>query len=285
MIYFKLVSGLVYLQFVKAARGQIMVPLIVLSLSAMQGSQVLGNYWLVWWQEDHFNKGRGFYMALYAVLGISTAIFAFCMGASAAFFGYNASRSLHRGAAKRVLYAPMSFFDTTPLGRIISRFSKDIDTLDNTLNDAFRMSLSTVGQILGAIILIGVIDQYFLIAVAVILFLYFRAAQFYRASAREIKRLDNLLRSALYAHFSESLSGLATIRAYGEQGRFLKDNESKIDAENRAYLLTVFNQRWLGLRLDVFGTLLTFVVAIISVSARYSISPSQIGLILSYVLS
>jgi ABC-type multidrug transport system fused ATPase/permease subunit len=133
--------------------------------------------------------------------------------------------------------------------------------------------------------LIAIVNQYFLIAVAVILLLYYKAAQFYRASAREIKRLDNILRSGLYAHFSESLSGLATIRAYGEHDRFLRLNEQKIDMENRAYLLTVFNQRWLGVRLDFFGALLAFAVAIISVSARHSISPSQIGLILSYIIA
>jgi len=84
---------------------------------------------------------------------------------------------------------------------------------------------------------------------------------------------------------SESLSGLATIRAYREQQRFLKNNEHMINTENRAYLLTIFNQRWLGLRLDILGSLLSFIVAIISVTERYNISPSQIGLILSYILS
>lgn len=78
---------------------------------------------------------------------------------------------------------------------------------------------------------------------------------------------------------------MATIRAYREQNRFLKHNEDMIDIENRAYLLTIYNQRWLGLRLDILGSLLSFIVAIIAVTERYSISPSEIGLILSYILS
>jgi hypothetical protein len=85
------------------------------------------------------------------------------------------------------------------------------------------------------------------------------AATFYRASARETKvrasnmlgdmfterrfqRLDAILRSSLYSHFSESLSGLATIRAYREEDRFLKENRDWVDVENRAYWLTVTNQ-------------------------------------------
>lgn len=167
----------------------------------------------VWWQTNEFNQPQGFYMGLYAMLGVAQAIGLFAMGSSAAFFGYNASKSLHFGAIRRVLMAPMSYFDTTPSGRIVSRFAKDLDTIDNTLNDAFRMALSTFGQVAGAVVIVAVVNQYFLIPLAVIAVLYARALKFYRLGARQIKQLDNLLRSALYAHFNETLSGVTTIRA------------------------------------------------------------------------
>lgn len=125
------------------------------------------------------------------------------------------------------------------------------------------MAVSTAAAVLGAIILISIVIPYFLPIVAFVLVVscfqscdrgrfsplyallqfYFVAAQFYRASAREIKRLDNLLRSSLYAHFGESLSGMATIRAYGETDNFLKVSEKYLDIENRAYYLTIVNQR------------------------------------------
>lgn len=82
---------------------------------------------------------------------VSLQIFAFLMGVTACLMGYNASGTLHNNAAKRVLRAPMAFFDTTPLGRIMNRFSKDQDTIDNTLNDSMRMALSTLGQVAGSI--------------------------------------------------------------------------------------------------------------------------------------
>ena len=94
-----------------------------------------------------------------------------------------------------------------------------------------------------------------------------------------------MLRSLLYSHFSESLSGLATIRAYGESRRFALENQSRVDVENRAYWLTVTNQRWLGIRLDCLGALLTFIVALLAVGTRFTISPAQTGLVLSYILS
>jgi ABC-type multidrug transport system fused ATPase/permease subunit len=125
--------------------------------------------------------------------------------------------------------------------------------------DSFRTFLNTVSSITGAIILISILFPWFLIAVGIVFVLYAMAAAFYRASAREAKvrasqtlgdmiterssqRIDAILRSSLYSHFSESLSGIATIRAYREEGRFLKENRDWVDIENRAYWLTVTNQ-------------------------------------------
>lgn len=98
------------------------------------------------------------------------------------------------------------------------------------------------------------------------------------------KRIDAVLRSPLYSHFSESLSGVAVIRAFGETERFIEINAKMMTTENRAYYLTIVNQRWLGLRLDFLGTILTFVVAIIVVVSR-GISAASGGLVLSYIVS
>ncbi|KDR78881.1 hypothetical protein GALMADRAFT_244520 [Galerina marginata CBS 339.88] len=275
----------VYKDYMKAGHGKVVIPMLLISLVLMQGATVVASYWLVWWQEQSFHQPQGFYMGIYAGLGASQALFMFVMGATFALLTYFASQSLHKLAIKRVMHAPMSFFETTPLGRIMNRFSKDIDTIDNLLGDALRMFMGTFSNILGAIILISIVLPWFLIGVFAILLAYAYAAAFYRASARELKRLDAVLRSSLYSHFSESLSGLATIRAYGEADRFRLDNEKRLDVENRAYWLTVTNQRWLGIRLDFLGALLTFIVAMLTVGTRFTISPSQTGLVLSYILS
>jgi len=118
----------------------------------------------------------------------------------------------------------------------------------------------------------------------VILALYAHNAQFYRRSSREFKRIDAILRSSLYSHFSESLSGIATIRSYGESERFFQENIKRMDIENRAYYLTVINQRWLGIRLDMLGAFLTFAVAIIVVTS-HSVSAANGGLGLSTMIT
>ncbi|KAF8598170.1 ABC transporter [Ceratobasidium sp. AG-I] len=278
------ISGSAYADYLKSANGNILIPLLLLSILLTQGATVMSAYWLVYWQEMKWDYPQGFYMGIYAGLGAAQAITIFTMGALFALMSFYASVSLHRSAMKRLMHAPMSFFDTTPLGRIMNRLTKDIDTIDNTLGDALRMLAGTMSQILGAIILIAILLPWFLIPVVSILFIYYWAALFYRSSARELKRLDAILRSSLYGHFSESLSGLATIRAYDEVGRFREENRKRMDIENRAYWLTVTNQRWLGIRLDFLGTILTFCVAILAVAARFTLSPAQIGVALSYIL-
>jgi ABC-type multidrug transport system fused ATPase/permease subunit len=247
---------------------------------------VMNSYWLVWWQNDTFNESTGFYMGIYAFLGVAQAIFTFFMGVISGVFTYYAAQNLHAGAITRVMYAPLNtFFDVQPKGRILNRFTKDIDTIDNTLPDSMRMAISTLGSVFGAIILISILTYYFIVAVAAVLIFYIGGSLMYQRGSREVKRLDAVLRSALYSHFSETLSGLATVRAYQETARFHSDHARYMDIENRAYFFTICNQRYLGVRLDALGALLVFVTALLATIGANSINPAQIGLALSFMLT
>jgi ATP-binding cassette subfamily C (CFTR/MRP) protein 1 len=190
-----------------------------------------------------------------------------------------------RDSMYRVLRAPMSFFDTTPLGRITNRFSKDIDVMDNTLTDAMRMYFMTLAMISGVFVLIIVYFHYFAVALGPLFILFCFSAAYYRASAREIKRHEAVQRSFVFAKFSEAIAGTATIRAYGLQDRFSRSVGDAIDGMNSAYFLTFANQRWLSVRLDVIGNCLVFTTGILVVTSRFSINPSVGGLVLSYILS
>ncbi|WWC63484.1 uncharacterized protein I303_106087 [Kwoniella dejecticola CBS 10117] len=273
-----------YWDYLKAGNGMVMLPILLVAISFAQATYVITSYWLVWWQEYKWNYGNGFYMGIYAGLGIMTAITMFFQGFSNALINYFASVKIHKNAITRVMFAPQSFFDTTPLGRIMNRFSKDTDTIDNTLSDAMRMAIGTLSNIVGATILLAIVEPYFLIAMGVVSLLYVHNAAFYRRSSREFKRIDSILRSSLYSHFSESLSGVATIRSYGESERFFNDNVYRMDVENRAYYLTIINQRWLGMRLDFLGSLLSFSVAIIVVCS-HKVSAASGGLGLSTIIT
>jgi ABC-type multidrug transport system fused ATPase/permease subunit len=276
----------VYGNYLRAGYGFIFLPLLLLAVTMSQGATVINSYWLVWWRENEFDHEPGFYMGVYAALGIAQAITTFLMGAISGIFTYYAARNLHADAIKRILYAPLNtFFDVQPKGRILNRFTKDMDTIDNLLPDSARMAIATLGTVVGAIILITVLTHYFIIACAVVVFFYALASVMYRRGAREVKRLDALLRSALYAHFSETLTGLATLRAYQETGRFQRDHHRHLDIENRAYFFSICNQRFLGVRMDAIGALLVFVTALLASVGANSLNPAKIGLALSFMLT
>ncbi|KAI0649348.1 ABC protein [Trametes meyenii] len=279
------VSWKVYGDYLKAARAFFTSPLLIVCMLAMQGSSIMNNYTLIWWQANTWNRPNLFYQILYACLGVSQALFTFGVGAVMDEMGFFVSQNLHHDSIRNIFYAPMSFFDTTPMGRILSVFGKDIENIDNQLPVSMRLLVLTIANVIGSVILITVVEYYFIIAAFAIAIGYNYFASFYRASARELKRLDAMLRSLLYVHFAESLSGLPTIRSYGEVNRFLRDNEYYIDLEDRAAFLTVTNQRWLAIRLDFLGGLMTFIVAILAVSNASGIDPAQIGLVLTYTTS
>jgi ATP-binding cassette subfamily C (CFTR/MRP) protein 1 len=209
----------------------------------------------------------------------------FAFSVSLSYYGTEASKHMLRDSMHRVLRAPMSFFDTTPLGRITNRFSKDIDIMDNTLTDAMRMYFMTLAMITAVFVLIIVYFHFFAVALGPLFILFCFSAAYYRASAREMKRHEAVQRSFVFAKFSEAVSGIATIRAYGLQDRFAVSVKDAIDGMNSAYFLTFANQRWLSVRLDLIGNSLVFTTGILVVTSRFSINPSISGLVLSYILT
>jgi ABC-type multidrug transport system fused ATPase/permease subunit len=210
-------------------------------------------------------------------------MFAFSIAVSV--YGTEAGKVMLYRAISRVLRAPMSFFDTTPLGRITNRFSKDIDVMDNTLTDAMRMYFMTLAMIISVFILIIAYYYYYAIALGPLFVLFMFSAAYYRASAREVKRHESVLRSTVFARFGEAVFGTPTIRAYGLQKQFSRSVRDAIDDMNSAYYLTFANQRWLSVRLDVIGILLVFTTGILVVTSRFSVDPSIAGLVLSYILT
>ncbi|KAI1049637.1 hypothetical protein LB505_011680 [Fusarium chuoi] len=103
---------------------------------------------------------------------------------------------------------------------------------------------------------------------------------YYRPSSRELRRLNNLLRSRIYEHFGESLSGLPTLKAFGAVPRFVDDNARKIDTENTAYWLSVSCQRWLNLRLDLCGATLVCWLLVFAVPSILRLAVSSCPILL-----
>ena len=281
----KSVSWSVYIAYVRASGSILFAPLVFLILVLSQGANIATSLWLSWWTSNQFGFTVGQYIGAYAALGFVQAFMMFAFSVSLTTLGTRASRVMLHNAMTRVLRAPMSFFDTTPLGRITNRFAKDVDIMDNNLTDAMRMYFFTLAMITSVFILIIVYFHYFAIALGPLFLMFLFSASYYRSSAREIKRHESVLRSEVFARFSEAVSGTASIRAYGLQNHFVNGIFKAVDQMNSAYYLTFSNQRWLSVRLDAIGNLLVFTTGILVVTSRFNVSPSIGGLVLSYILS
>ena len=281
----KSVGWSVYIAYVRASGSILFAPMVFLILIASQGTNITTSLWLSWWTSNKFGYTEGQYIGAYAALGAVQAFLIFVFSVSLTTLGTRASKVMLQKAMTRVLRAPMSFFDTTPLGRITNRFAKDVDIMDNNLTDAMRIYFFNLAMILAVFILIIIYFHYFAIALAPLILMFLFSASYYRSSARELKRHEAVLRSEVFARFGEAVSGTASIRAYGLQDYFAKGIYRSVDQMNSAYYLTFSNQRWLSIRLDAIGNSLVFTTGILVVTSRFSVSPSIGGLVLAYILS
>ena len=274
----------VYSAYIRASGSILNAPLVIALLVLSQGANIMTSLWLSYWTAGKWGLKMGVYIGVYAGLGVVQAVLMFAFMVSLSILSTAASKTMLRDAITRVLRAPMSFFDTTPLGRITNRFSRDVDVMDNNLADALRMYFFSVGSIIAVFALIIAFFHWFAIALVPLFCLFMFATSYYRASAREVKRFESVLRSTVFAKFGEGLSGVACIRAYGLKERFIEDLRRSVDEMDSAYYLTYSNQRWLSVRLDMIGNCLVFTVGILVVTSRFSVSPSIGGLVLSYIL-
>lgn len=275
----------VYAAYIRASGSMLNVPLVLFALILSQATNIITGLWLSWWTSNHYGLSNAQYIGGYAGLGVLQVIFMFVFSVLLSILGTTSSKVMLHDAVTRVLRAPMSFFDTTPLGRITNRFSRDVDVMDNNLTDAMRMYFFTLAMITAVFCLIIAFFHYFAVALVPLSVLFIFAASYYRASAREVKRFESVLRSNVFAKFGEGLSGVASIRAYGLQERFVTELRRAIDDMDAAYFLTFSNQRWLSVRLDLIGNMLVFVTGMLVVTSRFSVSPSIGGLVLSYLLA
>ncbi|KAK6529948.1 hypothetical protein TWF281_009098 [Arthrobotrys megalospora] len=275
----------VYYAYIKASGSVIVAPIIITFLFTSQTVNILSTIWLSWWTSGKYNLSKGAYIAGYVGLGTAQAVFMFIFAVTLTTAGTEASKNLMKKAMRRVLRAPMSFFDTTPLGRIVNRFSKDIDVMDNSLTDAMRMYFFTLAASVCTFVMVIVYFPWFAIALVPLGLFFIWAASFYRASAREVKRHEAVLRSDVFARFGEALNGTATIRAYGLQGQFKTAVNDAINQMNSAYFITFANQRWLSMRVDIVSIGLILTTVILVVVTRKTTNPSTSGVILSYILS
>ncbi|KAL1967684.1 hypothetical protein VTN77DRAFT_2941 [Rasamsonia byssochlamydoides] len=268
------------------------VAIYLLALLAAQTTQVAGGFWLKRWSEVNEVAGKnpqvGKYIGIYFAFGFgSSALVVLQTLILWIFCSIEASRKFHERMAFAIFRSPMSFFETTPSGRILNRFSSDIYRVDEVLARTFNMLFVNTARAVFTMAVIAISTPAFLILIIPLGAVYLSYQKYYLRTSRELKRLDSVSRSPIYAHFQESLGGVSTIRAYRQAKRFTLENEWRMDANSRAYFPSISANRWLAVRLEFIGSIIIFaaaVFAIISVATGSGLSAGMVGLAMSYAL-
>eukprot|EP00055_Hartaetosiga_balthica_P015506 m.91950 g.91950 ORF g.91950 m.91950 type:complete len:1384 (+) comp8883_c0_seq3:26-4177(+) len=294
------VSWKTYINYAKAGGGVIIFSfLLLLFATAMFGKAYSDFYLALWIRAGNGNSSAPFYAKgdpsdnpdlnryalIFGMIVLGILVIQAIKGFLFTFLCLRASTSLHRQLFNKIVRAPMHFFDTTPTGRILNRFSKDLDEIDVRLPFQLEQFLQNLLLIFATIALIAYIFPYFLIALVPILAFFLFLVSFSRPLQRQTKRLDHVTRSPLISQISATLQGMHTIAAFGKQEAFKTEFIRRLDQNTKCFFAFFLASRWFAFRLDYTTALITFCVGIISVALHGKISPSLLGSAITFALS
>ncbi|XP_018335867.1 multidrug resistance-associated protein 1 isoform X1 [Agrilus planipennis] len=284
------VKWAVYKHYLKSIGVLLTVATIVLNI-IYQFFNIGSNFWLSIWSNDNSTNINGTvdatkrdtYLGVYGALGIGQAISIF-LSSLALFVGsLNGAFVLHNYLLYSVIRSSCNmFYDVTPVGRILNRFSKDVDVLDSVLPMTIRAWLNCFLGVLATILVISITTPIFISVIVPIGIFYYFIQRFYVATSRQLKRLESVSRSPIYSHFGETVAGIPCIRAYGEQERFIKESEAKVDLNQVCYFPSIISNRWLAVRLEMVGNLIILFAALFAVQGNQN--AGLVGLSISYAL-
>lgn len=269
-------------QYVVAFGGFVAVTGVFILLILEQGFKIGTDRWIGLWAEDKVNIQLWGYIVVYAGLGVLFGIFTFLRTLCFSYNHVRAALNLHRWLLVHLLKLPMSFFDTNPSGRIVNRFSRDMDIVDMTLTQSMAQCLGCFGIFLGILVVICMATPFFTPFLIPLTLVYFWIQRLYIPSGRELQRLESISRSPIYTQFGETINGVATIRAYGLVDHFTSLSDSQIQLNAAAFTTQKAASAWLSTRLDVVGLITLMLAAVLAVQG--GIEPALAGLSLVYAL-
>ncbi|KAG7733572.1 hypothetical protein KL948_000774 [Ogataea haglerorum] len=264
----------------------VILPCFLVSIICTTVCMLLQNVWLKFWASDHFQGRSGsFYIGIYVLVTVLYVTCAEWQFSTVAYICNNSSKNLKIKAMRRLMHATMSFFDTTPMGRILNRFSKDADTLDNAIVEQARLFCFGISNMCGILVISCVYLPWFAIAVPLVLFISYCFYSYYQASGQELNRIEATQRSLTYSCLEEILSGLDIIKYHNAATKFTQKFLEYIYLQNEAYFSLLGAQRWLVVRLVVCSALLNLIIEALCVSKVVNVNDGDTGLLVSYMVS
>ncbi|XP_037468218.1 ABC transporter C family member 10-like [Triticum dicoccoides] len=274
-----------YMLYLRQNKGLLYFSLSMISHTFFVAGQILQNWWMAAnVQNPHVSALK--LISMYIIIGVCTMFFLLSRYLLVVVLGIQTSRSLFSQLLNSLFHAPMSFFDSTPLGRVLSRVSSDLSIID--LDFPFAFALSLGGSLIAYSnlgVLVVITWQVLFIAVPMIV-LAIWLQRYYLASAKELMRINGTTKSALANHLGESISGAITIRAFEEEDRFFATNLDLVDRNASPYFYNFAATEWLIQRLEIMSAaVLSFSAFVMALLPQGTFSPGFVGMALSYGLS
>ncbi|RQM11377.1 hypothetical protein B5M09_002672 [Aphanomyces astaci] len=293
------VSSAVFQGYLDAIGGWPVVATWVLLLSSWQLLIVSSDLWLSRWtsvaassaaedDDDAVVAGTStYYLCVYAALSASGVVMTVLRTYTILMSCLRASRRLFDAMNKALLRAPMRFFDTNPLGRLLNRFSNDMNTVDTQLPLLLSGMLALVFMTLFQLGTTLVVIRYMGLVIVPLLYMYLRMAAFFVHPARAIERVNKTTKSPMLNLISEAIEGALVVRAFGSNQvrRFHRMHHRNVDTNNQAYVAAQVVNQWFSLRIQLLSTVLLLVISLSLVFLRDVLSPGLIGLVFSYLFT
>ncbi|XP_051563276.1 ATP-binding cassette sub-family C member 12-like [Myxocyprinus asiaticus] len=291
-----------YHQYCKAAGGYLLLLVVVLLFTLLVGCTAFSNWWLSYWldqgsgllnsSDPTSNNGNisenpdlAFYQMIYGIIIVAMILLSVTKGYFFTKVTLHASSKLHDTMFKRILGSPMSFFDTTPTGRMVNRFSKDQDEVDAVLPFKMESFLQFCLVITFTLLTVCIVFPYLLIAVAVLAVIFCTILYVFQRSIRQMKRMENVSRSPWISLTTSTIQGISTIHAYDKRQQYIQQFKMLSDTNSNHFLLFNCGTRWLSFWLDFLSATVTLMVALFVVlSPNETINTSLKGLALSYTI-
>lgn len=281
------ISLKVYLSYMAAAYKGALIPLIILSQTTFQVLQIASNWWMAWANpQTHGDKPKmtsAVLLIVYMALAFGSSWFVLLRAVLVATFGLEAAQKLFLKMLRTIFRAPMSFFDSTPTGRILNRVSIDQSVID--LDIPFRLGgfASTTIQLLGIVGVMSKVTWQVLLLLIPMTIVCLWMQKYYMASSRELVRIVSIQKSPIINIFGESIAGASTIRGFGQEKRFIKRNLYLLDCFSRPFFCSLAAIEWLCLRMELLSTFVfAFCMTLLVTFPHGTIDPSMAGLAVTY---
>ncbi|KAJ2555510.1 hypothetical protein EV175_002249, partial [Coemansia sp. RSA 1933] len=252
---------------------------------------IASDYWVRLWMSSTSSVGDGAqrsvatWLGVYVLAGVGITVIQLSAMVNENAGSMRAALKYHEELFTRVVNATPRFFDKTPIGRVISRFSSDMQTIDGGIIFYIAALIVQIAQVGSVFVIISMVTPPFVVIALAMTAAYALMAVYYLNATRELKRMDSITMSPLLSLFSELITGVESIRAFGAQSQYTLEAMGRVDTHNRPYYLMWAANRWLCTRIEFSGCIVSFSATVLILASLDRIDAGLAGFVLMYAIS